>query len=99
MKGIEKKSEHEFHLKCHVIAGSKNKSISLEEEKIKITLTSSPQKFRANKELITLLRKKLRISSKNIQIIAGIRSRDKIVKIHFPGKITENELIHKIIKQ
>ncbi|MHA1687912.1 MAG: DUF167 domain-containing protein [Promethearchaeota archaeon] len=98
MKGIEKKSDHEFLLECHVIPNAKKQSISLDEEKIKITLTSSPQKFKANKELITLLRKKLRINSENIQIISGNRSRDKIVKIYFSEKITENKLIHQLAK-
>jgi len=47
----------------------------------KIYLKSVPEKGKANKELIVLLAKYLEISQKQVKIVKGEKSRNKIVEI------------------
>ena len=47
--------------------------------RIRATVTAPPEKGKANKALISLLAKKLRLPKSSIQIIAGQQSRDKTV--------------------
>lgn len=53
----------------------------ISDEEYKISLKSVPEDNKANIELIKLLSKKLKVSSKNINIIKGLTSKNKIVKI------------------
>ncbi len=49
--------------------------------RLRVTVTTAPEKGKANKALIKLLAKKLRLPKSAIQIIAGHQSRDKILLI------------------
>ena len=49
--------------------------------RLRSTVTSPPEKKKANKALIALLAKKLRLPKSAIQIIAGQQSRDKTIFI------------------
>ncbi|WP_262693604.1 DUF167 domain-containing protein [Kordiimonas aquimaris] len=49
--------------------------------RLRSTVVTPPEKGKANKALITLLAKKLRLPKSTIQIIAGHQSRDKIIFI------------------
>ncbi len=48
---------------------------------IKVKLTSPPVEGKANRELVEVLAKNLGIAKKNIEIISGKSSRNKIVKL------------------
>jgi hypothetical protein len=48
---------------------------------IKVKLTSPPVEGKANKELIEVLSKELNVRKKDIEIISGQSSKNKIVKI------------------
>ncbi len=48
---------------------------------LKVKLTSPPVKGKANKELIDLLSKELKVPKKDIEIISGQSLKNKIVKI------------------
>ncbi len=48
---------------------------------IKVKLTSPPVDGKANKELIDLLSKELKVPKNDIQIISGQSSKNKVVKI------------------
>jgi len=50
-----------------------------------IKLKSAPKKGAANKELIELLAEHFRVTKKQIQIVSGVTSRNKIVEIR-PAK-------------
>ena len=54
---------------------------------LKVKLTSPPVEGKANKELIDLLSKELKIPKKDIEIISGQSSKNKIVKIAGLSKI------------
>ena len=48
------------------------------EKQLKVYITAIPEKGKANKALINLLSKTLKISKQNISIVAGEKSRNKI---------------------
>ena len=47
----------------------------------RVSLKSFPEDNNANLELIKLLSKELKVPSKNINIIKGLKSRNKIIEI------------------
>jgi len=48
---------------------------------LKIDINAPPMRSKANKECVRFLAKELKISKSNIEIISGLKSRDKLVKI------------------
>lgn len=49
---------------------------------IKVKLTSPPVEGKANDELVEVLAKNLGIAKKNVEIIAGKNSKNKVVKLY-----------------
>lgn len=49
---------------------------------LKVRLTSPPVKGKANKELIEVLAKEFRIRKKDVEILSGEKSKNKIVKLY-----------------
>jgi len=49
---------------------------------IKVKLTSPPVEGKANRELVEVLAKNLGIAKKNVEIISGKSSKNKIVKLY-----------------
>ena len=79
MKKISKK---EITLKIKVEPrSSKSGIVGPYGDALKVKLTSPPVEGKANKELIDLLSKELKIPKKDIEIISGQSSKNKIVKI------------------
>ncbi len=65
----------------------------LENGTIKISIKAKAKEGEANRELIRLLSKKLNIPSKNIEIITGIHSRNKLISV----SALEKEFIYKCL--
>ncbi len=63
------------------LSASRNEIKGLRGEALKIDINAPPVKGRANKECIRFLAKELKISKSDIEIISGLKSRDKLVKI------------------
>ena len=59
------------------------KITEIKENLLEISLKSQPVKGAANKELIKLLSKHFKVSKSSVEIIKGMKSTTKIVKIHF----------------
>jgi len=55
--------------------------IAIQDDKIAIGIKSRPTKGEANKEIIKKLAKHFEVSSSNVVIKSGHRSREKIVEI------------------
>jgi len=51
-------------------------------DSLKVKLTSPPVEGRANKELIEILAKQFGVHKRNIEIISGHSSKNKLVKLH-----------------
>lgn len=74
-------------LKVKVIPrSSMNKIAGFEGDILKVKVTSAPIEGLANRDLIQLLSKRLRVAKEKIEIISGHTSRVKTVKFHDTSK-------------
>jgi len=74
--------EKSHRIKVKVLPrSSKNEIVSRQEGYYTIKLTSPPVEGRANKALLDLLAKKLRIPKRHMEIISGKSSRIKSIRI------------------
>lgn len=62
-------------------SASCNKIKGLRGEALKIDINAPPIKGKANKECIRFLAKELRIPKADIEILSGLKSKDKLIKI------------------
>jgi len=96
MKFLEQRSNNNFILRLNVKTNSRSQKIINNGGVLTIFLKSKPVQNKANKELIALIGKKLNLSSNQIQIISGSKSKDKLIKITFLRNIEEEEIIDKL---
>ena len=97
-ESLTKKSEKVFNLRVNVKPNSKLQKIIENDEFLTIYLKSKPIQNKANKELLKLLKNKLRgLSINNIKIISGFKSSNKVIEVEFLGDFDENVLYQKII--
>lgn len=61
---------------------SRNEIISLEGGTIKIKVTAAPVDGMANRAVIELISKGLKIPKKDIEIISGDKSKNKRIRVH-----------------
>ncbi len=73
----------EKFINVKVIPKAKRQKVVEEKGSLKIYLKSPPEDGKANKELIEVLSKYFKVSKRNIEIIRGEYSRNKIIKILF----------------
>ncbi|NGX48898.1 MAG: hypothetical protein K940chlam5_00492 [Candidatus Anoxychlamydiales bacterium] len=84
-------------LKVKIIPKSKiNQIIGFEEDTLKIRIKASPEKGKANKELIRFIAKSLHIAQSRISIISGHTSRLK--KLQIEG-ISKKDLTQVIVNK
>lgn len=60
---------------------SRNEVVSEESGLVKIKVTSPPVDGKANKAVVDLLAKQLKVPKKDIQIVSGEKSRNKKIRI------------------
>ena len=78
MKG----KSHEATVQVKVFPkSSRNQVMEREGGWLKIRVTAPPLEDKANKALIALLSKKLKLPKRNVEIISGARSKFKIIRI------------------
>lgn len=70
-------------MKFEVTVEFKKDFFLMNENKIVIGIASRPEKGRANVELIKKLAGHFNVSSSQVRILSGIKSRRKIVEIQF----------------
>ncbi len=95
---IEKYSNMSYIIRLRVKTNSKTQKITNIDDTLTIFLKSKPIQNKANKELISLLKNKLNISSNQIQIHSGQRSRDKTIKITFIESLEKEDIIRKLLE-
>ena len=91
-KYIEKKSNNSFLLHIKVKPNSRKQEIIKDEEQLIIRVRSKALQNKANKELLGLLRRKLKVPSDHLKILTGLKSSNKIVEIVFNEDLDENKL-------
>ena len=85
---MKKQSQNHLTIKIKVEPrSSKSEIVGPHGDGLKVKLISPPVEGKANKELIILLSKDLKIPKKNIKIISGQSSKNKVVKIIGVSKI------------
>jgi uncharacterized protein (TIGR00251 family) len=60
-------------------------------DSLKVKLTSPPVEGKANKELINILAKEFSIAKKDVEILSGQSSKNKIVKLYGVTGINERK--------
>ena len=82
-------------LAIRVFPGSKKDEITavMEDGRVKVRLTATPIEGKANRALVQYLAGILRIPASNIVIVAGTKSRNKIVSINGLDSNPAEELI------
>ena len=71
---------------------SRQQKVCNEGEFLLISLKSKPENNKANKELIRLIQKKLKISSDQIYFISGLKNRHKTIQIKFKDNTNLEEI-------
>jgi len=70
-------------LKIKVIPKSSlNQVIKEADGSYKIKITTAPEQGRANKKVIELLAKELKVAPSSLEIVQGLTSRNKLVRIN-----------------
>jgi hypothetical protein len=72
---------------------SKNEIIGVESGSLKIKITSPPVENAANRQCIKVISKWLDVSRSRVQIISGLKSRNKKIKINGMGENNFNLFI------
>jgi len=99
MDFIKIKSNNLYLLQIRVKTNSKKQEIlrcSETDSYLTILLRSKPVQNKANKELLNLIKKKLKVSADQVQIIAGLKKTDKILQVSFSENIVESDIIKRI---
>ncbi len=81
-------------IQIKVIPKSSKLQIIKEGDVIKIKLTSAAQKGKANKQLLELLSKRLKLPKSKIKIVSGESSRDKRISIE---GLSKEEILSRLI--
>ncbi len=77
---IEEKGEDVF-LKIIAHPNSSRKQISITENSIDIYVNEPPDKGRANKAILKLLSKSLKLPSSSMSILKGVKSKNKVIMV------------------
>jgi len=97
MNSIEEINNKEFILNIRAKPDSKKQAILKFTESdnfIHVMLKSKAIKNKANIELIKILQKKLNLNSNQIEIISGVKSQTKRIRLSFSRAITKLELVN-----
>jgi len=97
MKFLEKVRDFSYVVHVKVKPNSKKQAIIDNEEFLTILVRSKAMQNKANIELINLIKKRLEISSNQIQIISGLKSSNKIIQINFLEHIETQEIYDKLL--
>ena len=61
---------------------SRDEIVSCDEaEPIRVSVTSAPVEGAANRHLVALLARKLRVGKSKVRVVSGLRSRNKVVEV------------------
>ena len=99
MDFLEIKANNIYLLRVKVKSNAKKQEIlsySDTDSWLSIKLKSKPVKNKANKELINLLKKRMNITSDQIQIISGLKKTNKTLELIFIEDIGGTDLINKL---
>jgi uncharacterized protein (TIGR00251 family) len=94
---IDKKSLKTYLLRIYAKPNSKKQEIVDDGKYLIVKLQSKAVQNKANKELISILKQKLNIASKNVKIISGTKGSNKIIQITFIKEVRKDQIIKKLL--
>ena len=94
---IKKINDNKFILHVYVKPNSKIQEISNDEDLLLIKLKSKPKDFKANKELLNLLKHKLNLKYDQIKIISGLKSQKKSLQLTFAENVDNKQILKRIV--
>jgi len=80
-----------MNVEVKVIPNAKKKKIIKEDNKLKVYVISTPEKGKANKELIDVLSDYYHLPKSSFSILKGRKDRNKIIKIN---RVTCSEILN-----
>ena len=86
------KSDHSLLIKVKIIPNSSKNDIIIEDDCIKVKVTAQPVENKANKALVELLAKKIKLAKSNIEIIKGLTSKEKTIMLTLPDDKRQKEI-------
>ena len=93
---LEKKTDNIYRIHIVVKPNAKKQSIEDNENTLLISLRSKPIQNKANKELINLLKHKLKLSTNQIALVSGLKGTNKAIQCEFSEDIDEESIIHRL---
>jgi uncharacterized protein (TIGR00251 family) len=85
-----------IQLTVKVIPGaSKNEVLDVKGGKLRVKVASAPEKGKANSELITFIAKALNCKTREVNILSGEKSRQKIITLPFGSKVELDKILGK----
>ena len=66
----------------HVLPRSSRNEVKLESDSLRVYLTAPPVEGAANEALVSLLAEKLRLPKRQLEVVRGATSRQKVLAIH-----------------
>lgn len=79
-------------LTIKIVPNSSKNDIIAEDEFVKVKVTAQPVENKANKALVELLSKRLRVPKTKIEIIKGLTSKEKTVLLQVSDIEKQNEI-------
>jgi hypothetical protein len=70
--------------KIKVVTNASRQEVKREKDYLKVYICSSPEKGKANKELMKILSNYLNVKKSSLSIIKGEKSKNKIIEIKEP---------------
>jgi uncharacterized protein YggU (UPF0235/DUF167 family) len=97
MSFIEKISSNSFLLHIYAKPNSKKQNFLVDEKHLIVYLQSKAIQNKANKEIISILKKKLKVSNNQIEFIAGAKTSIKLIQVDLSKEVKKEEVIRKLL--
>ena len=97
MSFLEKKNNSTFFLHVNVKTNSRKQEIINNGNFLSFLVRSKPLQNKANREIIQMIKKKLKIRSYQIKIKFGLKSNKKLIELKYPERIETEILIRRLI--
>jgi len=101
MNFIEMRSEFIYIISIKIKPNSNRQFIakpSKIDEQILISICSEARQNKANIELLNLIKKKLKVSINQLQIISGRKNPNKRIKVTFSESHQKEEILNKLLQ-
>ncbi|MFX0043872.1 MAG: DUF167 domain-containing protein [Candidatus Hodarchaeota archaeon] len=97
MSFIEKISSNSFLLHIYAKPNSKKQNLLDDDQYLIVSIQSKAIQNKANKEIISIFKKKLNVSNNQIAIITGVKTSNKLIRVTLSEEFKKEEIIRKLL--